>query len=88
MAQIECGRGCGIGQLLQFQFNPWPGNFHMLQVQPRKKKKRERKEKETSEGASLANTFSQDVQSPGLPDSKFLLFSLPVYGYLLPSLRP
>ena len=25
--------------LLWFGFDPWPGNFHMLQVQPFKKKK-------------------------------------------------
>ena len=24
-------------------FNPWPGNFHMLWVQPKRKKKKEKK---------------------------------------------
>ena len=33
-----CCCGCGIGWQLQLQFNPWPGNFHMLQVQPSKSK--------------------------------------------------
>ena len=31
-AQIPSWCGCGIGRQLQLQFNPWPGNFHMLQV--------------------------------------------------------
>ena len=46
-----CGTGCKCGldlallwpycrQQLQLQFNPWPWNFHMLQVQPLKKEKR------------------------------------------------
>ena len=26
--------GCGVGWQLLFQFNPYLGNFHMLQVQP------------------------------------------------------
>lgn len=30
---------------LQFQFDTWPRNFHMQQVQPSKKKKKERKKK-------------------------------------------
>ena len=25
---------------LQLRFNPWPGNFHMMWVQPQKKKKK------------------------------------------------
>ena len=25
---------------LQLKFNPWPGNFHMLQIRPLKKKKK------------------------------------------------
>ena len=28
---------------LQLRFNPWPGNFHMLQVRPLKKKKKTKK---------------------------------------------
>ena len=32
MAQIWCCCVCGIGWQLQVQFNPQPGNFHMLQV--------------------------------------------------------
>ena len=31
------GCGCGVGQQLQLQFNPQPGHFHVLQVQPLKK---------------------------------------------------
>ena len=31
--------GCGLARQLQLPFDPWPGNFHMLQVQPLKKKK-------------------------------------------------
>ena len=33
------GCGCGVGRQLQLRFNPRPGNFHMLQVQPQKEKK-------------------------------------------------
>ena len=33
-ARILRACGCGVGQQLQFQFNPWPGNFHMPQVWP------------------------------------------------------
>ena len=33
-AQIWCCCGRGVGWQLQLQFNPYPGNFHMLQVQP------------------------------------------------------
>ena len=29
--------GYGRGQQLRLWFDPWPGNFHMLQVQPSKK---------------------------------------------------
>ena len=29
------------------RFSPWPGNFHMLQVQPKKKKKEEDSEKDS-----------------------------------------
>ena len=32
-----------LRSLLWHGFNPWPGNFHMLQVQPKKKKKNEGK---------------------------------------------
>ena len=35
---------CGVGQELQLQFEPQPGNFHMLQVQALK---RQKKKKET-----------------------------------------
>ena len=33
-AQIQSCCGCGVGLQLQLQFNPWPGNFYMLQVCP------------------------------------------------------
>ena len=33
-ARIPCGYDCGTGWQLQLQFDPSPGNFHMLQVQP------------------------------------------------------
>ena len=26
--------GCGVGWHLQLRFDPWPGNFHLVQVQP------------------------------------------------------
>ena len=26
--------GCGVSWQLQLQFDPWPGNLHMLQVRP------------------------------------------------------
>ena len=32
--RIRCGCGCGVGQELQLRLDPWPGNFHMLWVQP------------------------------------------------------
>ena len=38
-AQIWCCCGCGIGQQLQLQFDPLPGNCHMPQVQPPPPKK-------------------------------------------------
>ena len=44
MAQIWCSWGWGAGQLLQLQFNPGPGNFHMLRVQPLKKKKKKKRQ--------------------------------------------
>ena len=47
VAQIPCCCGCGIGQKLQLQFDPWPGIFHMFQVQPLKKKKKECLEQNT-----------------------------------------
>ena len=28
-----------LGLLLWYRFDPWPGNFHMPQVQPKKKKR-------------------------------------------------
>ena len=31
--------GCDVGQQLQLQFDPWPGNLCMLQVWPLKRKK-------------------------------------------------
>ena len=34
---LHCG-GWGIGQQLKLQLDPSPGNFHMLQVQPKKTK--------------------------------------------------
>ena len=34
MARIWHGCGCGIDQQLQLQFDPYPGNLHMLQVWP------------------------------------------------------
>ena len=36
MAQIPHCCGCGCGQQLQFQLNPWPGNFHRPKVRPEK----------------------------------------------------
>ena len=33
-AQIWHDCGCGVGWQLQLQFDPWPGNLHMPQVQP------------------------------------------------------
>ena len=33
-AQIHRCCGCGIGRQLQLQFDPSPGNSHMLQTQP------------------------------------------------------
>ena len=33
-AGIQCCCGCGISQQLQLEFDPLPGNFHMLRVQP------------------------------------------------------
>ena len=38
VAWIQCYYGWGIGQHLQLQFDPQPGNFHMLYVWPTKKK--------------------------------------------------
>ena len=32
-----------LGSLLWHMFNPWPGNFHILQVQPKKERKEGRK---------------------------------------------
>ena len=29
---------------LRLRFDPWPGNFHMLQVQPKKEKKKKKKD--------------------------------------------
>ena len=49
--------GCGAGQQLQLRFDPYPGNFHMLQCSLRKKKEKERK-KERKERA-LHITSSQ-----------------------------
>ena len=40
VAWILCYCGCGVGQQLQLLFNPWPGNFHMPQVQTYKAKKK------------------------------------------------
>ena len=34
VAQIPRCCGCGVGQRLQLQFDPKPGNLHMPQVQP------------------------------------------------------
>ena len=48
VAQIWHFCGCGVEWQLQLLFDPWPGNFHMLQLQPpptKKKKKKERKKK-------------------------------------------
>ena len=39
MARILRGCGCGIGWQLQLQFDPLPGNLHMLQVWARQAKK-------------------------------------------------
>ena len=39
-----------LGLLLWCGFKPWPGNFHVLQMQPKKKKKRERENKLLSMG--------------------------------------
>ena len=33
-AWIWCCHGCGVGWQLQLQFEPWPRNCHMPQVQP------------------------------------------------------
>ena len=41
-AQIPHCYSCGIGLWLQLQFNPRPGNFHMLWVQPQKGKKKKK----------------------------------------------
>ena len=38
VAQVWCCPGCSISLQLQLQFNPKPGNCHILQVQPVKKK--------------------------------------------------
>ena len=35
----------GLGLLLWCGFDPWPGNVHVLQVQPKKKKKKKQKKK-------------------------------------------
>ena len=40
MAQWDKGFS---GLQLWLGFDPWPGNFHMLLVQPKKKKKKEKK---------------------------------------------
>ena len=32
--QIPSGCGCGVGWQLYLQFDLWPGNFHIPQVQP------------------------------------------------------
>ena len=32
---------CGVGQQLQLQFNPQPGNLHMPQLGPKKRKRKE-----------------------------------------------
>ena len=34
--------------LLWCRFDPWPGDFYMLQVQPKKKKKKKKKKKATT----------------------------------------
>ena len=33
-AQSPCCCGCGVGWQLQLQFNPYPGNFHILLMRP------------------------------------------------------
>ena len=35
-AQIAHCCGCGVGQQLQLQFDPWPGKFHLPWVRPLK----------------------------------------------------
>ena len=42
-AQVWCCCGCGIGQQLYLQFEPQPGNIHMLQVWSQKKQKKKMK---------------------------------------------
>ena len=44
-ALIWCGCGCGTGLRLYLQFNPQPGNFHMLLVQHKKEKKTKKMER-------------------------------------------
>ena len=34
VAQISHCCGCGVGQQLQLQFDPLPGNIHILRLQP------------------------------------------------------
>ena len=33
LLQVWPGHGCGVGLQPQLRFNPWPGDFHMPQVQ-------------------------------------------------------
>ena len=40
VARTCCCHGCGVGQQLQLQFDPQPGNFYMLQVWPEKEKEK------------------------------------------------
>ena len=44
-AQILHCCGCGVGQRLQLQFDPWPGNLHMPRCGPKKTKKKRKKRK-------------------------------------------
>ena len=50
MSQIPSCCGCHVGQQLQLQLDPWPGNFHVPRGWPYKdqKEKKERKKENTS----------------------------------------
>ena len=54
----HCHR-CGMWSQLRLRFDPWPGNFHMPQVQPKKKLRRIRIE--SSYHIYIKNIYHQET---------------------------
>ena len=48
VARIQCCCGSGAGWWLQLRLDPWPGNLHMPQEQPKKWQKNQKKKKKKS----------------------------------------